>query len=115
MATSPAKPNTNLVDSVPGAEGPTTKANSAMHPKVISEQAFTAEPLQRAAFYADDTTIILNMDVRDGLKLLADAGILEHEPASESRPAPLTATPVTVQSGLLSRIRSRLGLGLGAH
>ncbi len=45
------------------------------------------------------------------VKALADAGILEHEPASESRPAPLVATPVAVQSGLLSRIRSRLGLG----
>lgn len=45
------------------------------------------------------------------VRALAAAGILEHEPASESRPAPLTATPVVVQPGLLSRIRSRLGLG----
>ncbi len=45
------------------------------------------------------------------VKALADAGILEHEPATESRPAPLVATTVPVQSGLLSRIRSRLGLG----
>ena len=35
-----------------------TKANAAMHPKVISEEAFTAPSLQKAAFYADDTTII---------------------------------------------------------
>ncbi|MXO55294.1 site-specific DNA-methyltransferase [Altererythrobacter gangjinensis] len=47
-----------------------------MHPKVISEEVFTASALQEAAFYADDTTIILNMDVRDGLELLSKSNIL---------------------------------------
>lgn len=45
------------------------------------------------------------------VRALAEAGILEHEPATESRPAPLVSPPAAVQTGLLSRIRSRLGLG----
>lgn len=71
-----AVPNLHLVDSIPEAKGPATKANAAMHPKVISEEAFTSEAIKDAAFFADDSTIILNMDVRDGLKLLAESGIL---------------------------------------
>lgn len=69
-------PSLHLVDSIPEAKGPSTKANAAMHPKVISEEVFTADALQDAAFYADDTTIILNLDVREGLDVLFKCGIL---------------------------------------
>ncbi len=54
---------------------PSTRANEAMHPQVMSEAAFTAKALQDAAYYADDTVLVLHMDVRDGLKLLADAAV----------------------------------------
>lgn len=54
---------------------PATKANEAMHPRVISEEAFTSKVLRDASFYADDTVIVLNMDVRDGITLLAEAGV----------------------------------------
>ena len=54
---------------------PSTKANEAMHPKVMSEEAFGSDLLRKAAFYADETAIVLNMDVKDGLALLAEAGV----------------------------------------
>lgn len=55
---------------------PKTKANDAMHPKVVSEQAFLSAEIKKHAYYADDTTIILNMDVRKGLELLASQGMM---------------------------------------
>jgi hypothetical protein len=54
---------------------PVTKANEAMHPVVMSEAAFTSKRLRDAAYYADDTVLVLNMDVREGIKLLAEAGV----------------------------------------
>lgn len=53
-----------------------TKANEALHPIVMSEEAFCAASLTKHAFYADDHTLILNMDVRAGLKLLAEHNVL---------------------------------------
>ncbi|TIN72064.1 MAG: site-specific DNA-methyltransferase [Mesorhizobium sp.] len=46
-----------------------------MHPQVMSEEAFTSKLLRDAAYYSDDTAIVLNMDVRDGLSLLNKAGV----------------------------------------
>lgn len=49
---------------------PKTKANEAMHPQVVSEDAFGSEELKKHAFYADDTALVFNMDVNDALVLL---------------------------------------------
>jgi site-specific DNA-methyltransferase (cytosine-N4-specific) len=46
-----------------------------MHPQVMSEEDFTSEILQDAAYYSDETALVLHMDVREGLKLLADANV----------------------------------------
>jgi site-specific DNA-methyltransferase (cytosine-N4-specific) len=64
-----------LVDVTLDQERPLTRANEAMHPKVMSEAAFTSKRLQDAAYYSDETTLVLHMDVRDGLNLLAKAGV----------------------------------------
>lgn len=55
---------------------PKTKANDAAHAIVVSEEIFSSVALQEAAYYADDTTIIFNMDVRDALRLLAKHGMV---------------------------------------
>jgi len=65
----------SVVESIVAVTRPATKANEAMHPRVMSEEAFTSELLRDAAFYADDTVLVLNMDVRDGVELLAKAGV----------------------------------------
>lgn len=54
---------------------PSTRANEAMHPQVMSEEDFTSEVLQKAAYYSDETALVLHMDVRDGLNLLAEANV----------------------------------------
>ena len=54
---------------------PLTRANEAMHPKVMSEDAFTSKRLRAAAAYSDETSIVLNMDVREALSLLAEEGV----------------------------------------
>lgn len=54
------------------ASMPKTKANAAMHPVVVSEEVFTSPELQKHAFYADDTALVFNMDVKDALALLAE-------------------------------------------
>lgn len=41
----------------------------------MSEEDFTSPLLRDEAYYCDDTTIILQKDVRDGLRLLADARV----------------------------------------
>lgn len=48
-----------------------TKANEALHPIVVSEAVFCDNELRNHAYYADDSTIILNMDINKGLELLA--------------------------------------------
>jgi hypothetical protein len=47
----------------PAASTKPTKANAAMHPVVMSEQAFCAPEIQAAAFYADENVLIFNMEV----------------------------------------------------
>lgn len=54
---------------------PITKANIALEPIVLDDSLFDSAILRDKAFYHDGKTIILNMDVKDGLKLLAEAGI----------------------------------------
>lgn len=58
-----------------GVKRPSTKANEAMHPTVMSEAVFTSSRLREKAYYADDTVILLHMDVREGLRLLSDVGV----------------------------------------
>ncbi|WP_339742875.1 site-specific DNA-methyltransferase [uncultured Maricaulis sp.] len=64
-----------LVDAAAVQKRPLTRANEAMSPQVMSEEAFSCTHLQDAAYYSDDSTLVLHMDVRDGLKLLAEAGV----------------------------------------
>lgn len=53
-----------------------TKANEALHPIVVSEEVFCDKKLRRHAYYADDSTIILNMDINKGLDLLAQHNMI---------------------------------------
>lgn len=46
-----------------------------MHPQVMTEEGFSSKLLTEAAFYADETALVLHMDVRDGLALLKEAGV----------------------------------------
>lgn len=64
-----------IVDSVSDLARPLTKANEAMHPRVMSESAFTSEQLRQAAYYSDDTSLVFHMDVREGLKLLSESNV----------------------------------------
>ena len=57
------------------SDRPMTKANEALHPVVLSEELFSDPALRKAAYYADDDTIILNMDINKGLALLEKHGI----------------------------------------
>ena len=57
------------------AARPLTKANEALIPKVAPLAAFTDPELQKAAFYADENVLILNMDVKEAMAQLARAGV----------------------------------------
>ena len=59
----------------PVAPKPLTKANAALRPTVATHEAFTHPDLRRAAFYSDDNILILNMDVRQAMEHLAQAGV----------------------------------------
>lgn len=50
---------------------PSTRANDAMQPQIMTAEKFISPRLREAAYYADDVSLILNMDVRDALALLA--------------------------------------------
>lgn len=50
---------------------PNTKANNAMHPQIVDDDVFLSPVLKRKAYYADEHSIILNMDVTEALALLA--------------------------------------------
>ena len=50
---------------------PKTKANEAMHPQVISEKIFASDEIRERAYYADDTTLIFHMEVREALQFLS--------------------------------------------
>jgi site-specific DNA-methyltransferase (cytosine-N4-specific) len=65
-----ARPKFRVVDGLQAKAG--TRANDAMHPQVMSESAFNSSAIRKAAYYADDTSIVLNMDVRAALKLLEE-------------------------------------------
>lgn len=69
------KSNFSVVASTPNLTRPATKANEAMHPRVMSESAFTSERLRQTAYYSDDTALVFHMDVREGLKLLSESGV----------------------------------------
>lgn len=60
----------------PSAGTPKTKANAAMAPMVVDDATFESPLLHRKAYYADEHTIILNMDVSDALQLLSHAGMM---------------------------------------
>lgn len=75
MSHTASQPSLHLVEAAPELDRPSTKANEAMHPRVMSEGAFTSKRLRDAAYYSDDTALVLHMDVRDGLQLLAEAGV----------------------------------------
>jgi site-specific DNA-methyltransferase (cytosine-N4-specific) len=49
---------------------PKTKANDALHPVIVAEDVFNSEELRRHCYYADDSTMILNMDINKALDLL---------------------------------------------
>ncbi|HEY5046895.1 MAG TPA: site-specific DNA-methyltransferase, partial [Rhizomicrobium sp.] len=70
-------PNSHLrlVDQPADEKRPSTKANEAMHPKVMSEEAFTSRSIKDSAYYSDQTAIVLHMDVCDGISLLKNAGV----------------------------------------
>jgi site-specific DNA-methyltransferase (cytosine-N4-specific) len=59
-------------------EVPATKANEAMRPKVVSEKLFVSDNLQKKAFYADQATLIFNMDVNEALSLLKEVGFFSN-------------------------------------
>src|SRR5579862_8422492 len=54
---------------------PPTRANEAMHPHIMSEELFVSDGLRQHAYYADETTIIFNMDVRKALTKLNEAKV----------------------------------------
>lgn len=60
----------------PASPKPLTKANLALVPQVATAKAFTDPKLRKAAYYADDNILILNMDARDAMKHLAKAGVI---------------------------------------
>ena len=47
-----------------------------MVPQVPSQATFTDRELRKAAFYADENVVILNMDVREAMGHLARAGVI---------------------------------------
>jgi site-specific DNA-methyltransferase (cytosine-N4-specific) len=57
------------------SDRPSTRANEAMHPQIMSEELFVSDRLRRHAYYADETVIIFNMDVRQALTELRDAEV----------------------------------------
>lgn len=54
---------------------PSTRANEAMHPQIMSEELFVSDRLRQHAYYADEGVIILNMDVREASARLRDAEV----------------------------------------
>lgn len=75
MSKAASRSNLRVVEPTAVQVRPATKANEAMHPRVMSEAAFTCDGLTQAAYYSDDTALIYHMDVRAGLKLLSEAGV----------------------------------------
>lgn len=77
--TKPSARTTTKKKKAPKAEvrvKPVTKANLALVPQIASAAAFGNAELRKAAFYADDNILILNMDVRKAMEHLAKAGVI---------------------------------------
>lgn len=74
MTRTTKRPKLTLVEQSEDSR-PLTRANEAMHPKVMPEEAFTSKRLRAAAAYSDETSIVLNMDVREALSLLEEEGV----------------------------------------
>ncbi|HCF5694173.1 TPA: site-specific DNA-methyltransferase [Pseudomonas aeruginosa] len=55
---------------------PMTKANMALQPQVASQESFSNPELRKIAYYADDSILIFNMDVREAMGHLASAGVI---------------------------------------
>lgn len=53
-----------------------TKANAALRPVITAPDIFCDPALKRAAFYSDDNVLIFNMDVREAMAHLANAGVV---------------------------------------
>lgn len=68
-------PKLFVVETALDSTRPITKANEAMHPRVMPESAFADESLRGAAYYSDETALVFHMDVLEGLRLLAKAGV----------------------------------------
>lgn len=71
LATSTA----SLIESDGVAKLKDTKANRALHPATTSQRKFRGKALTEGAYYADDSTVVLNGDVRASLELMAAAGV----------------------------------------
>lgn len=65
-----------LVDAKSAKLKPMTKANAALVPRVASDDVFTNKALRKSAFYADENILIFNMDVRQAMHHLANAGMI---------------------------------------
>ena len=52
-----------------------TKANEAMHPQVPDEDIFQSRDIRQHTYYADDTTLIFHMEVREALRILHEQNL----------------------------------------
>lgn len=68
--------NKELKGSKLGTQKKLTKAQEAMLPKVVSDEVFNNEKLRERAYYADENVLIFNMDVREAMSHLNEAGVL---------------------------------------
>jgi len=75
MAHNNYRSKSRLTESWSEQKRPSTRANEAMHPKVMSEVAFTSKRIKDIAYYSDQTALVLHMDVREGLRVLAETGV----------------------------------------
>ena len=55
---------------------PLTRANEALLPTVAPKASFANRALRKAAYYADENVLILNMDVQEAMTHLAKAGVV---------------------------------------
>ncbi|MBC8268121.1 MAG: site-specific DNA-methyltransferase [Rhodospirillaceae bacterium] len=46
-----------------------------MHPQVIGEEIFASDEIKKRAYYADDTTLIFHMEVREALHFLKEQNL----------------------------------------
>lgn len=70
MTSARKPPKPNRIDARPA-----TRANEAMQPQTMGAEDFLSPSVREAAFYSDANSLVLNMDVRDALTLLAAEGM----------------------------------------